>query len=74
MEFNSPEMISGNHVADFCGNPNEIKSTDEKLPVIFLEGGVSGGSQDCLQTLAAMALPVILSALPGFNPLPHRQK
>ena len=40
MEINSPEIISGNHVTDFSGNPNEINSTNKKAAGNILEEGV----------------------------------
>ena len=36
MEINSPEIVSGNHVTDFSGNPNEINSTN-KVITLFPE-------------------------------------
>ena len=35
MEINSPETVSGNHVTNFSGNPNEIHSKDKNLVGIF---------------------------------------
>ena len=38
MEINFPEIISGNHVTDFSGNPNKINSTNKKTA-----GNIFGG-------------------------------
>ena len=40
MEVNSPEIISGNHVTDFSGKPNEINSTNKKTAGNIFGGGV----------------------------------
>ena len=39
MEIDSPEIISGNHVTDVSGNPNEINSTNKKAAGNIFGGG-----------------------------------